>query len=127
MKQKEKSIHWQITQWLKWQYPGLIFHTDFAAGCKMTIGQAVQNKSLQSGRSWPDLFIPKKTSAYSGLFIEIKRDISEVYKKDLTFKKDDHIEEQAAMLGKLKSEGYAAYFGCGFEHCKKLITEYLIK
>ena len=125
MKQKEKSVHRQIAEWLRWQHPKVIFHTDFAAGSKMTIGQSVQNKALQSGKSWPDLFIPKRTALYSGLFIEIKRDVSEVYKKDLTYKKDDHIEEQAAMLDRLTAEGFKAVFGCGFDHCKKIITEYL--
>lgn len=93
MKQKEASVHYQVAQYLKSAYPKVIFRTDFAAGIKMTMGQAVKHASLQSGRAYPDLFIAEPKikiireehnfgrdersvwySTYSGLFIELKRE-----------------------------------------------------
>lgn len=56
----EASIHSQVAQYIKMQYPGVIFRTDFAAGIKMTMGQAMKHKGLQSGRAYPDLFIAKQ-------------------------------------------------------------------
>ena len=53
----ESNMHMQLAQYIRLQYPQVLFHTDFAAGIKMTMGQAVKNKQLQSGRGWPDLFI----------------------------------------------------------------------
>jgi hypothetical protein len=121
----EQELHRQVAAYLKLQYPNLIFHSDFAAGVKMTMWQAKKNKAIQSGKSWPDLFIAEPRGEYSGLFIEIKTSLAKVYKKDLTFKKDEHVEAQAAMLSKLTEKGYKATFGCGFDHCIKLVDEYL--
>lgn len=122
---KEQDLHKQVTQWLRLQHREVIFHTDFASGCKLTIGQAVKNKSLQSGKSWPDLFIPEPRGNYHGLFIEIKPDIKKVYKKDMSLVKNERIEDQAEMLTKLQERGYKAVFGCGYEHCVQLINDYL--
>lgn len=123
--QSEKSIHKQVATYLKLQYPKVIFRTDFAAGCKMSIGQAVAHKSLQSGPGYPDLFIALPSRVYHGLFIELKKDISEVWRKDLLMVKNEHIKEQAAMLQKLRNLGYEATFAFGFDHARKIIDDYL--
>jgi hypothetical protein len=122
---KEQSIHKQVCTYLKMQFPKAIYHTDFAAGVKMSIGQAVKNASLQSGKSWPDLFIAEPRNGHFGLFIEIKASMDKVYKKDLTFKKDEHVQAQAEMLTALTERGYKSVFGCGFDHCKTIIDEYM--
>lgn len=145
---KESSIHYQVAQYLKNQYPNLIFRTDFAAGIKMTMGQAKKHKSLQSGRSYPDLFIAKSKIdsgsgqfIYCGLYIELKRDgVQLIRSKDATkIAKDDyklrkkgdwydlHTEEQANMLGALRKEGYCAEFAVGFNEAVKLIDNYVKK
>ena len=120
----EKTVHKQIVLFIKWHYPKVIFHTDFAAGNKMTIGQAVQNKELQSGKGFPDLFNAHPKNGYSGLFLEVKSCLSKVYKKDGNYIKNEHIQAQAEMLDNLNAAGYKAEFGCGFDHCKSIITEY---
>ena len=122
---KEKNIHKQVTVYLKLQYPKLIFRTDFSAGARMTIGQAVQHKQLQSGSGYPDLFIAKACKGFHGLFLELKRDVGEVFKKDGSLKAGDHITEQAAMIERLNILGYKALFACGFDHAKRVIDEYL--
>lgn len=125
-KQSEKSIHKQVATYLKLQYPKIIFRTDFAAGCKMSIGQAVAHKALQAGPGYPDLFIACPKSGYHGMFIELKKDISEVWQKNLQIvRKNDHINMQVAMLAALNKLGYLAVFGFGFDHAKKIIDEYL--
>jgi hypothetical protein len=124
-KPKESNVHKAVVTYLKFAYPHVIFHTDFAAGCKMTMGQAIKNAGLQSGKSWPDLFIAEPRNGDAGLFVEIKRSIDEVFKKDGSLKAGEHIEAQAAMIGKLKQKGYHAAFGCGFDHCKSIIDNYL--
>ena len=122
---KEASLHQQVVDYLKWQYPNVLFRIDFAAGIKMTIGQAVKHKHLQKCKAWPDLFIAERRGAYAGLFIEIKRDKSEVYLKSGAFKNDAHIQEQQDTLLKLRASGYAAFFGCGFDDIQIIIHEYL--
>ena len=120
----EKVVHRQVVDYIKIQYPKVIFHTDFAAGNKMTIGQAIQNSKLQSDKGFPDLFIPYPKNCYSGLFLEIKASREKVFKKDGSLKKDEHVEIQANMLARLTKLGYRAQFGCGFEHCKSIIDNY---
>ena len=126
-KPTEATVHQQVVNYLKLQYPKVLFRTDFAAGIKMTIGQAMKHKKLQWGSKWPDLFIAAKSSYgnYSGLFLEIKRDKSEVYKKDGTMKNDIHIQDQLDMLVKLCDNGFVARFACGFLGAKQIIDEYL--
>ena len=123
----EKSIHKQVATYLKLQYPKVIFRTDFAAGCKMSIGQAVAHKALQSGPGYPDLFIAYPSKGYHGLFIELKKDISEVWRKDMIMVSSSHIREQAAVLQYLNNLDYKATFAFGFDHAKKIIDEYLNK
>jgi hypothetical protein len=126
IKISESSLHQQVVDYLKWQHPDVLWRTDFAAGIKMNIGQAVKHKRLQKCRAWPDIFIAKKSNGYGGLFIEIKKNYDEVYLKDgITLRKDDHVHEQDKILNLLRQENYQASFGCGFQHIKFLIDSYL--
>jgi len=125
IRSKEKNIHQQVATYLKLQYRDVIFRTDFAAGIKMTIGQAKQHKNLQSCSKYPDVFIAEPRKGFHGLFLELKRSVEEIYKKDMTFRKNDHVAEQAAMLERLTKLGYKACFACGFDHAKKIIDDYL--
>jgi hypothetical protein len=125
LKPKEETIHAQVVKYLKLQYPKVLFRTDFAAGIKMTIGQAVKHKKLQQSRAWPDLFIAKPANGYSGLFLELKRDVSEIFKKNGDLVTDSHVQEQAALIKQLNELGYKAMFACGFDHARKAIDEYL--
>lgn len=124
-KPKEANVHQQLVNYLKHQYPGIIFRTDFSSGIRMTIGQAVKHKALQQSRAFPDLTIFYPTVAGHALFLEIKRSKDEVFKKDGSLKKDEHIEEQAAILGKLNFLGYCAKFACGFDEGKAMIDSWL--
>jgi len=64
---------------------------------------------------------------YHGLIIEIKKDLSQILKKSGHFKNDKHVQEQLKSLEELKRLGYAAIFGCGFDHIKSVIDEYFNK
>src|SRR6187549_1259498 len=109
----EADLHLQVTNYLRIAYPNVLWRTDFAAGIKMTIGQAVRHKKLQKCKAWPDLFITAPKDKYHGLFIEIKKSRSEVFNKWGQYKKDVHIQEQAEILRHLENIGYIAEFGCG--------------
>lgn len=140
----EENLHQQVVDYIKLQYPGIMFRTDFAAGIKMTMGQAVKHAKLQSGRAWPDLFIAApmykdQLVDFYGLFIELKkdgtklvreRDASKILKGETKLRKkgdwwDQHIEEQAEVLQYLKLNGYCATFAIGFDDVKILIDKYL--
>lgn len=125
----EAVVHQHVAEYLKIKYPHVIFRTDFAAGLKLSMPQAVLHKKLQASRAWPDLQIAEPSHAsygnYPGLYIELKAEGIELYKKDGTLRKNEHIEEQATMLQRLRDRGYKAEFCVGFNEARKLIDEYL--
>lgn len=131
----ESDIQMQVADYLRLQYPDVIFHSDFGSGIKLSMGQARKQKRLNGGRrSYPDMFIaePKLVQtkdgmpfAWHGLFIELKKDGTRILKKDGTYVADEHIREQAKMLQALQRRGYQAYFAVGFEQAKEIIDKYL--
>lgn len=122
---KEHDIYKMIADYLRYQYPTVIYRFDLAADLKLTMGQASKHKRLQRYRGYPDLFIAEPKGKYGGLFLEIKKDGVRIFKKDGTLVSDEHIREQFDMLADLRQRGYAAEFAIGFEGAKKLIDDYL--
>jgi hypothetical protein len=122
---KEVDLQMQICRYLKLAYPNIIFRSDFASGMRMTIGQAVRHKNMQSERGFPDLFIAECRQGYCGLMLELKNGYDKVYKKNGEFKKDKHIEEQAEIHARLIEKGYYALFVYNFDSAKQVIDYYL--
>ena len=143
----ELELQAQVADYIRLKYPSVIFHSDFGSGIKLTMGQAIRQKRLNGGRrSWPDMFIaePKYTKAECkvmtdddvikeahfleqkyGLFIELKKAGTRIYRKDGRLVSDAHIREQFDMLEQLRQRGYMAEFACVFEEAKEIIYEYL--
>ena len=132
-KQKEENIQIAICEYLRLQFPKVIFTCDLASGMKLPIWIAAKNKKMRSSRGLPDLFIAKVNQytysgnpepfVYSGLFIELKRESSRL--KNGGIAKSEHHDEQEAILERLRREGYKAEFACGFDEAKKIIDDYL--
>ena len=142
----EADLQVQVADYLRLQYPDVMFHSDFGSGIKLTMGQAIKQKRQNGGRrAWPDMLIaepivrdsetgqfykgnyyPTK-QVYNGLFIELKRPGTRIYKKDGTLVADQHIREQFDVLEQLRKRGYMAEFACGFDEAKRIIDEYLGK
>lgn len=122
---REHDIYKMIADYLRYQYPTVIYRFDLAADLKLTMGQASKHKRLQRYRGYPDLFIAEPKGKYGGLFLEIKKDGVRIFKQDGTLVSDEHIREQFDMLADLRQRGYAAEFGIGFEGAKKLIDDYM--
>jgi hypothetical protein len=120
----EKTLHKQVCQYIRYQYPGILFNSDLAGATKLTIGQAVAMKSLRSNRGFPDIVIYEPRGIYHGLFIELKREGTKLRKKDMTCA-TPHIQEQWSTIIDLEKKGYMARFTVGFDEAKKLIDEYL--
>ena len=121
----EHEIYKFVAQYLQAQHPDVVYRFDLAADLKLTLGQARKHKMLHPNRGYPDLFLAEPIGKYHGLFIEIKKDGANVWKKDGKLRKDPHLEEQQEMLERLEFRGYKAVFGVGLGEVIDLIDEYL--
>jgi hypothetical protein len=119
----EAQEHEMICQYIRAKYPDVIFLSD-ASGLKMTIGQAVKWSRLKSHRGIPDIIILAPRKGYHGLMIELKKTGTKIKKKNGEWK-DDHIQEQAYVLGKLERDGYLSGFCIGYEDAIQTIDNYL--
>lgn len=136
----EESLQRQVCTYLRMQYPHVLFRSDYASGLHLTKNQARIHASLQSGKGWPDLFIPYPTDHkqkdgtirhYHGLFIELKKQGTTVYLKNGPNKgkltTDLHIQTQAKVLKTLYDIGYYANFAVGIDNALKIIDWYMQK
>lgn len=120
----EKQIHQQVCRYLDLRYPKVIYTSD-SSGIRVSIGMAKALKSIRcKGYKIPDLIIMHPNRLYHALIIEIKKDLSQIMTKSGMLKKDKHVQDQNKALSELQRLGYAAIFGCGFDHCKSIIDEY---
>lgn len=130
MIKKEETLHLKVCDYLRKNYPDVLFRTDFSSGMKMTPGQAAKHKKFQKGRAWPDLFIACSDRdgweiKECGLFLELKAEGTKLYKKNGEMVANKHYQEQAEMLEKLRLNGYIAEFAVGYDQAIKIITDYL--
>ena len=119
---KEERLHKQICDYLKLHKDKPMFNTDMS-GIKLPKGLAIKASKLRSNKGFPDIVIYEPRGGYFGLFLELKSEIP--FKKDGQPKKNAHLEEQAAVIEKLKSKGYYARFIWRFEDAVSNIDAYL--
>ena len=125
MIKKEELLHLKVCDYLRKNYPDVLFRTDFSSGMKMTPGQAAKHKKFQKSRAWPDLFIAESNNFASGLFLEIKAEDVIVFKKNGKIRKNKHLIEQDKMLKELRKKGYRARFAIGYNQAIFEIQQYL--
>lgn len=121
--QKESEIHIAICKYIQMQYPNVLF-TSESSGLRVSMYQAKKLKQMRSCAGLPDIMIFEPKRSYFGLFIEVKRDGTTIYKKDGGLVADKHIREQEEILHQLKQKGYLAEFVVGFDDAKALIDYY---
>ena len=113
----------QVAAYLRAQYPKVIFHFDLA-GLNLSRAQAGMMKAIQGGRGFPDLFIAQPKLASAGLFLELKKEGTKLFKLNGDYV-SEHIAEQAMTIANLKAMGYTAWFAIGLDDAMKKINTYL--
>lgn len=121
----EIETHKAVVMHLRAKYPKVLFHSDFGSGVKLTQGQANVNKAIQKKRGWPDLFLPEPRGNFHGLFLELKKEGAQPFKKGGDLKDDDHLREQNEWLEELRERGYHAQFAVGLDEAVAIIDAYL--
>jgi hypothetical protein len=124
-KRRESDIYISIAKLMALKYPNIVYRFDFAAGMKMSIGQARLHKSMNGFVGYPDLFIAYPNGKYAGLYLEIKLEGKKVFKKDGSLLMDEHLERQQKILHMLSAAGYYATFAIGIDTCLQIIQDYL--
>ena len=120
----EQSLSSKVAYYLKRQYPKIEFRFDLIADFKMPMKMAMAIKRKYLHRvGYPDLFIAECRNGYGGLYLELKA--TNIYKKDGSLRKNEHLEEQAKMHEKLRKSGYKAEFAVGYDEAVRIIDEYL--
>jgi hypothetical protein len=131
VKKHEENVQRRVATYLRREYPGVEFHSDYAAGLKLTENQARIRKSLNSGRGWSDMFIAYPSRGYHGLFLELKKDGVSIYCKTGPRKgqlvASEQIEIEAEFLDKMNKLGYLARFTVGYDKAIALIDYYMEK
>lgn len=136
-KKHEESVQLRVCSYLRQHLPDVDFHSDYAAGLKLTKNQAIIRKRLNSGRGWSDLFIPEPMThtlpdgtqkTYNGLFLELKKSDITIYvtqgerKGELVANPQIIIE--ADFLKRMNKKGYFARFAVGYDKAVQLINWY---
>jgi hypothetical protein len=124
MRKQEERLQSQLSRYIRLQYPNVVF-TSESSGLRVAIGVAVKMKNQRSDHKLPDMIILESNEKYNGLIIELKKNRAEIYKKDGTLKKSEHVEKQRKTLLLLKLQGYMAVFCCGFEDAKNVVDYYM--
>jgi len=121
---EEEALHNAVCEYLRMRYSGCIF-TSESSGIRVSPGLAAKMKKQRSGSGLPDLIILEPNNKYHGLCIEIKANYEKLFKKNGEYRTSEHIDKQRKVLSDLELKGYCARFGCGFDHCKKIIDDYM--
>lgn len=127
-KKTELAIQVRVCNYLRKNYPHVVFHSDYGANADLSEHQKKINKSLQSRYKFPDLTIFAASRGFCGLALELKKEGTAIVLKigpnkgKLTT--DEHVRLQAVTLRKLKEAGWYANFAIGYEQSIKFIDWY---
>lgn len=132
----EAELQANVALFLRMQYPGVLFHSDFGSGAYLKPWQAKAQKIQNGGRrAWPDMFIAepqaiarpglRPMARYNGLFLEFKREGTKLKRKKDGEWVNEHIKEQAWILEQLRKKGYKAEFAVGYREAVNIIEDYL--
>ena len=126
MNHPEFELQKAVCIYLDIKHPKILYMSDTVASLKLTMGQAVRNKSIQKDDfKTPDLIIFQPNKDYHGLFIELKSLGKSPFKKNGELLKNKHLEGQQKTINDLIRKGYYATFATGFDETIEIIEKYL--
>ena len=92
---------------------------------RVPMSQARQLKKMRSCSALPDIWIAEPRKSYKGLFLEVKKKDTIIYKKDGTIRADKHLQAQENILHILQQKGYLALFVVGYDNAIAILKYYL--
>lgn len=143
VKKHEENLQIRVCNYIRREYPHVIFCSDYAAGLDLTVNQRMKMMAMRSRDGQPDISIDFPSRGFHGLRIELKKEGTVIYNKrngslrkqpyrrtykragKLFIKSGDHLLEQAAMLKEYNANGYFARFAVGYDKAIALIDWYM--
>jgi hypothetical protein len=127
--QPEFLLQCALAQYLRVQYPRVMFRSDVGSQLKLSQFQAVNNKKIQADDfKCPDMMIFKAKQidgqTYHGLFLELKNS-NPWLSPDRLRKSPPNLKNQWRDIIRLRDEGYFADFFWSFGQAIKTIDWYL--
>lgn len=105
---KESDLQVMVADYLRLQYPDVLFHSDFGSGIKLTMGQATKQKRQNGGRrAWPDMLIaePRFASKIPGKKNRFFKDLIAGREKFSSSSEMAHSMLHCGLFLELKKEG----------------------
>lgn len=120
---ERQDLH-AVIIWLKRAYPQVLYHFDYGADALLTGRQAAERKHLSWGRGWVELLIFELRNSHCGLAIDLKREDVTLFNRSGLYA-NEHLQEQADCMEKLRARGWWCGFTKGFDEAKDTIERYL--
>ena len=120
----EKQLHKAICKYIKLQYPNVYFLSD-PSGLKMSIGMAMELKRTRSQHAQLDIVILEPNNTFNGLILEVKKDRSEVFKKNGGYRESKHVQKQRKSIEHLREKGYYVIYVFDLYDAKLFIEAYV--
>jgi hypothetical protein len=120
---KEDHLHHQVIQYLRLQYPNVIFFHAPNEGKRTPFEQFKLAYLGGNNVKTPDLAIMQVNKHFHGLFLELKS--KSPFKLNGDILKDKHLSAQAHLLDNLKAKGYDCYFCWRLDDARQIIDNYM--
>ena len=126
----EENLQLAVCKYIRTKYPDVIFMCDLASGMNMPIFMAARYKQMRSSSGLPDLFIAEPmyisgTVSKCGLFIELKKEGTSIFKKKGIGYATEHLRNQSSVHVNLQKNGYVACFAVGLSQAIEIIDLYM--
>jgi hypothetical protein len=122
---KEDILQRQVIEYIELQYKV----TPICMGTegRKTPFEQFKFKWMGGRKGVSDLFIPVVRGCFSGLFIELKKEGTKIWKKDgsLYASNKEHHKRQLGFIEEMTDRGYGAKLCIGFEEAKFTIDGYM--
>lgn len=118
----EEKIQIELFSWLSDKYPHVLAISE-PSGVRVSMGLATKLKKMRSKHTHLDVYCLEPVGDYCGLAVELKA--KNIYKKDGSLYKDEHLEDQQNTINLLREKGYYATFAVGFNEARTIIEDYL--
>ena len=115
----EELLGIRLGNYIRVTYPNQPFRFDLTD--KIGRANGIQHKKLMGrwSKGYPDLFIPRVTKRYGGMYLEIKAT------KNGKVPNTPHTREQAVYHAILREQGYYCEFGVNYDDCVEQIDNYM--